>query len=209
MEVKDNAVLSERITTLFADTLSSLLKRRDEQYRAAVEPLENEKEALLQESAAITEAVRTLADVLPAQGREVQRQADVLTLAGKHEEGQVKLAEIAEIEQVPVAMEQRSREIRERVETIDREKKAIAKRIFEQWYGEVQSVVQASERGFFLTLLDSLKNSFYEFQSSTGTEGGSAPSDRPLLRQYYFENLTSDVRSPEWLRGNFWYGGRP
>ncbi len=108
----------------------------------------------------------------------------------------------------PGAMNERQRVITARIEAIAGERQTIARRIFETWYAECQTVVRAAEHGLFCTLLDGLKASFYEFQDRTGT-GGTL--DRPfsfLVQDHYLSNLTADEHSAEWNSGSRWYSGR-
>jgi len=200
--------IAQEISDTLQEALNILVERRDTAYAAAIKPLDSEAELLAKESSAITEAAQNLEALLPAQAREAQRQADVLLLGGKHEAAQVKMAEQREAEAAPAKMRERQREISKRLETIGEEKKGIARRTFESWYGEAQSVVRAAEGGLFCTLLDGLRKSFYAYQESTDT---GATLDQPygfLVKDFILTNLTAPANSKEWRSGNLWYGGR-
>ena len=161
--------MAENVTSLFDQTFTELIERRDAEYNTAIAPLDAERESLTQEHGAIGEASANLEKILPARAREAQREADVLTVAGKHEEAEAKIAEAEDAKRAPSAMNDRQREIDERIAVIDREKRAIARRVFEQWYAELLPVCRAAERGFLVILLDGLEDSFTEFMAETGT----------------------------------------
>jgi hypothetical protein len=185
-----------------------LLERRDSAYAAETKPLDTERAALQQEHASIGQATQALRELLPARARQAQFEADRLTLEGKREEAAAKLAEQREAEAAPGAMSARQREILTRIDALDSERRAVAKRIFESWFVECQAVVRASEHGLFCTLLDGLKASFYEYQDRTGTGGTIAEPYSFLVKSFYLENLTADAHSEEWQAARKWYGGR-
>jgi hypothetical protein len=196
------------ITGTAEAAFDTLIERRDRQYADAIEPLNAEEKSLRQEYASIEEAAASLELLLPATAREAQREADRLAVAGQHAEARAKLAEAEQAANAPGAMRQRQQEIGVRLTAIEEERKTIARRIFETWYAECQAVVRAGETGLFITLLDSLKASFYEYQERTGT-GGTL--DRPfsfLVKDSLIQNLTAPDRSQEWVSGSRWYGGR-
>ena len=145
--------------------------------------------------------------LLPAKARIAQYEADKLTVSGKSEEAKAKLKEMREAERAPETMHARQREIVSRIETIEEEKKAEARRIFQEWYADVQHVIRAAEHGLFIVLLDQLESSFYSYQESTGT-GTSDNRQRPLLHQGLIAGLTAPERSIEWRSGQRRYGGR-
>ncbi len=178
-----------------------LIERRDRQYAAAIEPLDAERDTLELESASIGEARRNLERLLPAKAREAQRAADALMVAGRHDAAQLKLTEAEEAANAPAAMTERQREISTRCEAIDREKGAIARRIFDQWFSDAQHVIRAAEHGLFVTLLNGVEDSMIDYQARTGT-------GETLIKLFHITNLTADERSAEWAAGNRWYGGR-
>ena len=185
-----------------------LLERREAALAAAIAPLHAERLALAVEYASIGEAAQNLEKLLPSTAREAQREADRLTVAGKHKEAQAKIKEAEEAASAPATMKARQQAISARIEAIADERQVIARRIFETWYAECQNVVRAAETGLFITLLDGLTASFYEYQERTGT-GGTI--DRPfsfLVKVGYIIGLTADERSAEWNSGSRWYGGR-
>jgi hypothetical protein len=182
-----------------------LIERRDRQYAEAIAPLDAESETLELECASIGEARVNLELLLPAKAREAQRAADALLLAGKHEEAAAKLTEAEDAANAPEAMKERQREISARIEAIEAEKQAAARRIFSTWYAETQTVVRAAERGLFCTLLDGLKASFYEYQERTGTGGTLDRPHNTLIKLSTLTDLTAPERSEEWTAGNRWY----
>jgi hypothetical protein len=186
------AEMAEVIADIFSETLTGLIARRDAAYSAAVEPLNAEREALAQESADIEDAKENLQALLPARAREAQRQADALLLAGKTEEAAAKVREAEESANAPQAIGQRQRAISARLEAIAEEKSKIKARCDEAFYSEAQRIVRASERAFFLTLLD-------------GIERVLLPTD--LWRNVNARvNLTAPERSDEWRGSQKWYG---
>jgi hypothetical protein len=207
LETQDTEVqdVAEEIGGTLQAAFDLLVERRDREYADAIEPLDAESETLEQESASIGEARVNLERLLPAKAREAQRAADALLLAGRHEEATAKLTEAEEATNAPAAMSERQREISARIEAIEAEKQAAARRIFSTWYAEVQIVVRAAERGLFCTLLDGLRASFYEYQERTGTAGTLDRPHNTLVKLSTLTNLTAPERSPEWTAGNRWY----
>ena len=197
-EVQDMAL---QIGGVLTDAFTLLVDRRDRQYADAIEPLDAERETLEQESTALAEARRNLERLLPAKAREAQRAADALLLAGKHDAAQRKLTETEEAANAPAAMTERQREISTRCEAIDREKSAVARRIFDSWYPDAQHVIRAAEHGLLVTLLNGVEDSMIDYQTRTGSGG-------TLVKLFHVENLTAGERSAEWTAGNRWYGGR-
>jgi hypothetical protein len=195
------------ITGIFGETFTGLVARRDAAYKAAIVLLDSEKENLMREQGTIEATAGNLRELLPARARQALREADRLTLEGKHEEAASKLEEMRTAESAPHAMQQRQTDIAARIAAIDAEKRRLAKMIFQTWHAECRRVVRACENGFFLTLLDGLKESFFEFQARTDT-GMDAVGRGGLFNISHVANLTSDERSVEWQGGQRWYRGR-
>lgn len=184
-----------------------LLKRRDLAFTVGIEGLEAERENLEKERAAIAEAARNLAELLPAKARRAQAEHDRLLLAGDREGAALKLAEQKEAEAAPATMKARQAEISARLEAIAEEKKALARRIFKGWYPQVQAVIRATERGLFATLLDGIEQSLFDFQNLTKTNSPNGLTGG-LFHEGHIAGLTSDERSAEWRSGRKWYAGR-
>jgi hypothetical protein len=199
------AEIAERITSVFDQALTALIERRDSQYADAIEELEKESEALAKEYAQLEEDIRAIEAVLPAKERLTQHEADELLVSGKGQDAKAKLAELAEFKQKPVAMRQRQKDIVASLSDIQAEKHDVAKQVFEDWYSKVQPVIRSAEKGLFITLLQGLEQSFYQYQASTGT-GTSDNRHRPLVHQGHITGLTADGRSVEWAAGHKWYG---
>jgi hypothetical protein len=200
--------LTQRIETMFADAVAALIERRDQVYANETAALETEKDNLAKESAAIEEASTNLEKILPAQARVAQREADELLILGRAKEAKEKTLEAEKAAAAPEAMRQRQQQISLRIEAIAGERRAIARRIFEAWYAECQTVVRAAERGLFSVLLDGLKQSFNEYQERTDTGGTlNRPYDF-LVKDHHITNLTADEHSPEWQAGHKFYKGR-
>jgi len=201
--------MAAAITDVFSDTFTALIERRDAAYNAEIVPLEAERQSLLRKYVAIEVTARNLEKLLPATERIAQADADALLLAGKADEAEVKLQEAQQAAHAPVAMNERQREIAERIEAIDIEKRSIAVRIFQEWYGECQHVIRSAERGLFTELLDGLESSLFAFQEQTNTGPDSARHQaRGLFTQSHIAGLTADEHSAEWQAGQKWYGGR-
>ena len=84
----------------------------------------------------------------------------------------------------------------------------IAKGIFEEWYGELQSLIRVVETALFISLLNAGRDEMYAFE--TRHELG-ASLDRPygsLVKDSHLTGLTADEKSPEWASGQKWYEGR-
>ena len=185
-----------------------LIERREAALTAAIQPLDAEKETLIKEFRAIEEASADLAKILPTRAREAQREADRLLLEGKHEEAETKMQEAQEAANAPATMTERQREISSRLEAIDAERKVAAKRIFEQWYSELQQVIRASEHGLFIELLDKSRDEMYSFQERHGLGGTLQQPFGFLIKDFHLSGLTAAERSEEWTSGNRWYKGR-
>lgn len=202
--------LAERIGAIFTEALETLVNRRNRRYASEITALQAERETLAKEYACIEEAAGNLKGILSAKAREAQREADSLILAGKPEEAQAKLREAEEAALAPAKMADRQREISARVEAIQKEKRAIARRTFLQWHDEILPVIRAAEQGLFLSLLDGIERTFYDFQAvtETGLDPMNHPSEPGLFTQGHLSSLTCDERSAEWRSAQRWYGGR-
>ena len=123
-------------------------------------------------------------------------------MAGDHSAAGVKLAEVREAEKLPLAMEQRQREISDRFDCIPGEKVAIAQKVYEQMYPEMQAVVRTAETGYFVRLLDGLARAAEDFQQRTGC------AQNPILQFNRMSGLTADEKSPVWGAAMRWYWPR-
>jgi len=205
VEAMSPGEMAERITTVFNDTFSALIARREAALAAAIAPLDEETKSLRQEYAAIEETAHSLELLLPAKARVAQAEADKFTLAEKPAEAALKLEEMREAERAPEAMRSRQQELANRINTIEENKRDVAKRVFDTWYAECQSIVRSAERGLFIVLLDGLRDSFLDFESRA-----CPPRDvaNQMVRSFHIVDLTADVKSPEWQSGQKWYKGR-
>jgi hypothetical protein len=203
--------LADAITKLFDSTLTQLVALRDERYAAAIEDLEHEAAALAKEDGQLEADIASLEAVLPSKERLTQHQIDTLLVEGKRYEVKDKLSELAAYKHKLVTKRERQKEISARLEAIGKEKRDIAKQVFEEWFAKVQPVVRAAEHGLFIVLLNGLEQSCYEYQERTDTGPsayGVVPYVRPLLSPERLTSLTADERSEEWRSGVRWYGGR-
>jgi hypothetical protein len=203
-EVEDCA--DEIVGTLEA-AFDLLIERREAALAAAIKPLDTEEQSLRQEYGSIGSAARTLELLLPARKREAEREADRLLLDGKPEEARAKIAESEEARTAPEAMKGRQREISARIEAIAGERQAIARRVFETWYGELQHVIRAAERGLFIELLDKSRDEMFAFQTRTNTTSPNGLTGG-LFHSGHVVGLTADDRSPEWVSSQRWYASR-
>jgi hypothetical protein len=194
--------LCDEITSAMEGAYAALLECRESEIAAATLSLVAEEAALRQERADIEEASGNLESLLPAQQREAQRQADAALLAGRLEEAEAKRQEYETARRAPEAMQDRQREIAQRLEAIDSEKKIIVKRIFEGWVSDLRRIIGASEHGLFISLLDKAHDELYTFQDRHGLPGSG------LLTAALSTGLTAPEHSPEWKSGQNWYSGR-
>ena len=211
----DGASVTERvesmggaITTIFETTFSQLVALRDSHYSAGIEELEQESNRLSEEYDRLEQGIASLEAILPSEIRLNQHQVDELLVSGKPDAARDKRTELAEFKRKPIVMREQQKEIQARLEAIASEKRAIAKQVFEQWLAEVvQPVVREAERGLFITLLDRIEQSMYQYQDHTNT-GTADNRQRPLINQGHISGLTADERSAEWQSGTRRYGGR-
>ena len=199
--------MTDQISSIFKNTLATLIEKRDSRYAEAIAPLEAERETLTVEYNDILTAAHNLEKLLPAKAREAQRKADELLLAGKDKEAEAKLAEAEQATNAPDAMAYRRQKINDRIEAIGHEMRDAAKRIFNEDYPLAQQVVRAAECGVFCTLLDGLVASFYDFQTRTNTGPSADQKETAMVRQFNLSNLTAPERSAEWRSSQTWYGG--
>jgi hypothetical protein len=187
------------ISRIFPRALVALVDELDRRYNDGVAPLDREADGLVVEYAAITAEAEKLSAVLPALGREAQREADRLVLAGDQSAAGVKLAEMQEAEKLPIEMQKRQREISDRYDLIPGEKVAVAQNVYEQMYPEMQALVRTAETAFFVRLLDGLARAAEDFQQKTGS------AQNPILQLNRMSALTADAKSPEWQSAQRWY----
>jgi uncharacterized protein YicC (UPF0701 family) len=195
--------MANAITKLFDDALRQLVTSRDERYSDAIKELDDEASTMAREYEQLENDIKASEDVLPSKERLIQRQVDELVVNGDPA-AKEKFAELAEFKRKPAVMRERLSVIQDRFQSIDQEKCDIAKRIFEEWYSELQPVVRSAEHGLLITLLNGLAESFYQYQTRTGT-GTSDNRHRPLLNQGHITGLTADGRSAEYAAGRHWY----
>jgi len=184
-----------------------LLARRDAAYSQAIASLETEREKLEGEAVSLTEASANLGELLPAKMRVAQAESDQLLVQGRTVEAHAKLQEVQEAEATPARTKARQKDIAERLAAIAEEKRHAGRRIFGEWHRECQSVIRASEHALFVTLLDGLKQSFFDFEQATGTNA-QAVGDPGLFTVAHLDSLTGPENSVEWNSGHRWYGGR-
>lgn len=201
-EIED---IAEEISAMLQGAFDFLIQRRETALAAAFAPLDAEAERLRMEYGAIEEAAHSLELLLPATAREAQREADALLLAGKADEAEAKMKAAQEAANAPEAMRSRQQELAIRINTIEENKRDVAKRVFDTWYAECQSIVRSAERGLFIVLLDGLRDSFLDFESRA-----CPPRDvaNQMVKSFHILDLTADAKSPEWNAASRWYTGR-
>jgi hypothetical protein len=206
---QDTAIQSacEKLRGTVEAAFDLLVKRRDSAYSQAVAGLDSERESLEKESVALKESERNLGEVIPAKMRVAQAEADALLLSGRIAEAHRKIAEAQEAEHAPEVMSERQRAIRERLEAIEAEKRHAARRVFSEWHRECITVHRSIENAHFVLFLDALKQSFFDFEQSTGTFAQKV-GDPGLFTVGLLDTLTADERSAEWQSGFRWYSGR-
>jgi hypothetical protein len=208
LEQAEIQVIADEIRDTLKAAFDVLIEQRDRAYANAIASVEGEAESLAQESACIEASAENLSELLPAMARTAQAEHDRLLLAGDREGAAAKLVEQKEAEAGPGRMRARQATIADRLKVIESEKKAVARRVFEAWYIELQHLIRPAESALFIELLDSGLDAMRAFQERHGLTG---TLDRPydfLVTDKRIEDLTADERSPEWISGNHWYGGR-
>jgi hypothetical protein len=196
------------ITSATEVAYAFLIERREAALAVAIAPLDAEKESLRQEYTEIGAEALDLQELLPSKARVAQAEHDRLLLAGDRAGAAARLAEQKAAESAPEAMRQRQQKIGLRLTAIEEEKKAQARRVFEVWYSEAQTIVRAAEHGLFIDLLDALRESFVEYEQRTDTGGTLTQPFSGLVQNRHLENLTSPDRSDSWVSGSRWYAGR-
>jgi hypothetical protein len=201
--------MSDAIATLFSSVLNRLVALRDERYSAAIEELDNhESEALAKEYGDLEEDIRAIEATLPAKTRVTQHEIDVLSVSGApnaQRDIAAKRAELKELQHRPPVMKQRMSEIQDCFQEINRQKRNVAKPVYEQWLKLVQPIVLAAEHGLFITLLGGLEKDLSLYQERTGT-GRTGDHQGPSLHEGYLREITANERSLEWQAGRHWYG---
>jgi hypothetical protein len=198
--------IADEISAMLKGAFDLLIERRDSMYADAIATLTPEGDNLGKEYAAIGEAARNLAELLPAKARVAQAEHDRLLLAGDREGAALKLAEQKEADHAAEAMRARQAAITTRLEAIEEEKRAHARRIFRAWHGECKALIRPIEHGLFVVILDGLRNSFFDFQARTDTVGAGVLNN--LFNQDDIADLTAPERSEEWRLAVTWYGVR-
>jgi hypothetical protein len=189
----------------FTVAVDSLIQELRTTYADAVSELNAERGTLEEESQGIQAKSDELKLLLPAQAREAQRQADVLLLAGQHEEAQAKRDEQQHAERAPEQLVQRQREIATRLEAIDTEKKAIARRVFQAWLPGLREALVEEQR-IMCEALDNAWGGIQTFASETGTIG----LPYSLITANLRSDMTAREHGPEratFERSQEWFGG--
>lgn len=204
-EVQDSAENIRRAANAAWDVVLNRCERR---LAAEMAPLESEREDLEKERDTIAKTASDLRELLPAKARVAQYEADVLTVAGKHEEAREKIAEHQAAVQAPDIMAQRQIEISARIEAIEGERKATCRRAYEMWRSELQQVIRPTEHGLFIDLLNRAVNEMEAFEQRHGL---GATLDNPyggLVKEWHISSLTADGNSDEWRSATHWYRSR-
>lgn len=128
---------TQKLTELVSELLEQFHTTND----AAVSGLESERANLENESQGLLKAAEDLRPFLPAQAREAQREADALLLAGKRKEAEARYAEQQRAEAAPAEWETRRAAIAARLKQIEAEQKAIARRVFQDWFPALRAVL--------------------------------------------------------------------
>jgi hypothetical protein len=205
LSVYDEAV--NRISDLFNAIPTRLIEVLKQNYAREIVEFEEEAELLGAEYSRIQKNIEEQKILGPANDRLTRHEADKLLFSGSPtamQDAQNKLEDMQYGKDNTVELDARMAEIHDRLQSIQVERRAVAKQVFENWFAKVQPVVRAAEHGLFITLLDGLKQGFEQYQQDTNT-GISNNRERPLRLQGYVADLTADVRSPEWAAGVRWY----
>ncbi len=196
----------EKLRGTVEATFDLLIQRRDAAYSNAIGALEIERGELEQEAATIEADAQNIEGLLESKARVSLYEADCLKLAGDFAGAAKKLAEQKEAESAPEVMRTRQGEITNRIQAIVEEKRACARRVFEPWHGECQSVIRVLEEGLFVKFLHGLWDEYLNFESRTCPQRNL--SETPMIRSGHRNDLTADENSELWAAGTKWYSGR-
>ena len=194
--------MEKSITEIVASQLEELRTT----HANAVAGLNAERAALESESQELQTKADQLKRLLAATARRAERDADALLLAGKHEAAQAKRDEQQQAEAAPAEMEQRRATIAGRIEAIDSEKRAIARRVFEGWFPSFRAPLVAEQRELCLAL-DNAWEGIQRFAQETGT----IEQSRSLITANLRGDLTAREHGEEktiFMRLLEWFGGR-
>jgi hypothetical protein len=201
-------LMARAITREFDRTLEQLIKLRNTRYARAIEELDNhESDALAREYEELQTAIHDIEATLPAKTRVTQHEIDVLSVSGAPDAQRdiaAKRAELKELQHRLPVMKQRMSEIQDCFQEINRQKRNVAKPVYEQWLKAVQPIVLAAEHGLFITLLGGLEKDLSLYQERTGT-GRTGDHQGPSLHEGYLRGITAGARSPEYEAARHWY----
>jgi hypothetical protein len=195
--VEDRAIpdMCAEVTATTVKAFNLLLARRDAAYLSAISGLETERIKLEGESVSLRESERTLGEVGPARMRQAQFEADALLVAGRVEESHRKIAEAQQAEAEPARTKARQKEINERLEAIEAEKKEALRSAAVDFRESSIQLIRASESGLAL-ILDGVRDNLNTLEMQVGAS------------LYQPAQLTADEKSPAWVTLNRLYAGR-
>ena len=186
-------------------TVDRMLLELRTTFAAATLALDTERAKLEAESQGILKQANDLKQKLAAQGREAERQADKLLLAGKPAESAAKYALQRLAESAPGKLEDRRRTIAVRCGQIAAEEEAIARRVYDQWYPGLHATLVA-EQTAMCDALDSAWGGIQRYAGETGIGGIGgiikANSENDLTARDHGEE------KPIYGRLVDWFGGR-
>lgn len=157
---------ADGISKMFEATFGNLALCLQEDYEAAVQPLDAEQESLARERSEIEEEAARLETLFEPQQRVTNLQADMAKLNGQPEEAEAKLNELEDGRRKIASARERQREIDRRCLELETAKQDAARRVALEWWSQCRVVTLAAERGFLITLLGGLEQSLAEFRQN-------------------------------------------
>ena len=186
-------------------TVDRMLLELRTTFAAATLALDTERANLEAESQGILKQANDLKQKLAAQGREAERQADKLLLAGKPAESAAKYALQRLAESAPGKLEDRRRTIAVRCGQIAAEEEAIARRVYDQWYPGLHAALVAEQLSM-CDALDAAWTGIVRYAGETGTGGIGG-----IIKANLENDMTARDQGPEraiYGRLVAWFGGR-
>ena len=187
--------MAQAVRDFSNQAMTVLNERREKAYAAACAPLDEELTALASEASEFEAKSRGVIELIASAQRVRRFEADQLLLAGKAAEAQAKLAELAEVEAAPAEIEQRRREIAERCEQIEAEKRMALRGAAEDFRESVIALIRGAENAL-ASILDGTRDSLNNLETQLG------------MALYNPADLTAHDRTNEWITLNRLYSGR-
>jgi ribosomal protein L34 len=184
--------MAQRERDFSREAFAVLNERREKGYAAARWPLDKELTALAGESAEIETRSQGFIERMASAERVKRFEADQLLIQGKDGEAQAKLAELEEAKAAPAKIEERRREIEERVGQIEAAKRTALRRAAEDFKWASITLIRANETAL-ATTLDGVRDALNTLEAQLG------------VSLYQPAELTAPEKSAEWFTLNRLY----